>query len=90
MADSKPLGWNALGPVSSKTKKELENSNENIKEEERKENNEEEEENLIANELRNTNKVLNIMEGHLGIIALVLMISLILTIIAILCVFWRF
>ena len=83
MADSKPLGWNALGPMSSKTKKDLENSNENLKEEERKKSNEEEEENLIANELRNTNKVLNVMEGHLGIIALWAIFSMILTIIVI-------
>ena len=83
MADSKPLGWNALGPMSSKPKKGLENSNENLKEEERKESNVEEEENLIANELRNTNKVLNVMEGHLGILALWAIFSMILTIIGI-------
>ena len=84
MADSKSLGWNSLGPISSKTKKELENSKENLKEEQRKESNEEQEENLIANELRNTNKVLNIMEGHLGILALWAIFSIILTIIGIL------
>ena len=43
----------------------------------------EQKESLIANELRNTNKVLNVMEGHLGIIALWAMFSMILTIIGI-------
>ena len=82
MADSKPLGWNSLGPISSKTKK-LENSKENLKEEQRKENNEEPEENLIVNELRNTNNILKMMEGSLGILALWAIFSMILTIIGI-------